>query len=84
MHHRKHGKHHPLVTGRQIIEELLAFLSLLLQIIGDDGGKIVVLVLFPLPVRDVGFYPKQAVFYLSHGFVRRDRHNVHGEHHVTV
>ena len=30
MHHREDGKHHPLVTGRQIVEELLAFLSLLL------------------------------------------------------
>ena len=84
MHHRKHGKHHPLVTGRQIVEELLAFLSLLLQVVGDDGGKVVVLVLFPLPVRDVGFHTKQAVLHLPHGFVRRDRDHVHGEHHVTV
>ena len=56
MHHREDGEHHPLVTGREVIEELLAFLSLLLQVVGDDGGKIVVLVLFPLPVRDVGFH----------------------------
>lgn len=48
MHHRKHGKHHPLVTGRQIVQKFLAFLSLLFQVVGDDGGKIVVLVLFPL------------------------------------
>ena len=84
MHHRKHRKHHPLVTGRQIIEELLAFLSLLLQVVGDDGGKVVVLVLFPLPVRDVGFHTEQAVFYLPHGFVCGNRDNINREHHVTV
>ena len=84
MHHRKHRKHHPLVTGRQIIKELLAFLSLLLQVIGDNGRKIVVLVLLPLPVRDVRFYPKQTVFHLPHGFIRRDRDDIDGEHHVTV
>ena len=84
MHHRKHGKHHPLVTGRQIIEELLAFLSLLLQVIGDNSGKVIILVLFPLPVRDIRFYPKQAVFHLTHGFIRGNRDNINREHHVTV
>ena len=56
----------------------------MLQVIGDDGGKIVVLVLFPLPVGDVGFHTEQAVFHLPHGFVRRDGDDIHGEHHVTV
>ena len=64
MHHRKHRKHHPLVTGRQIVQKFLAFLSLLFQVVGDDGGKVVVLVLLPLPVRDVGFHTEQAVLYL--------------------
>ena len=84
MHHREDGKHHPLVTGREVIEKFLAFLSLLLQVIGDDGGKVVVLVLLPLPVSDIGFHTEQAVFHLPHGFVRRDGNDISGEHHVMV
>ena len=37
MHHRQHGKHHSLVTGCQIVQKFLTFLSLLFQIIGDNG-----------------------------------------------
>ena len=84
MHHCQHRKHHPLVTGRQIVKELLAFPSLLFQVIGDDSGKIVILVLFSLPVRDIRFHPKQTVLNLPHGFVRRDGDNINGEHHITV
>ena len=84
MHHRQHRKHHPLVTGRQIVKELLAFPPLLFQVVGDNSGKIIVLVLLPLPVRDIRFHPKQAVFHLTHGFVRRDGDNINGEHHITV
>ena len=29
MHHRQHGKHHSLVTGRKVIEELFHFFLLL-------------------------------------------------------
>ena len=54
MHHRQHGKHHSLVTGRKVIKKLLAFFSLLLQVIRYNGRKIVVLVLLSLPIRDIG------------------------------
>ena len=84
MHHREDGKHHPLVTGRQIVQKFLAFLSLLLQVIGDNSGKVVVLVLFPLPVGDIGFHTQKTVFHLPHGFVRRDGNDIDGEHHITV
>ena len=84
MHHRQYGKHHPLVTGRQIVQKLLAFPTLLLQVVGDDGGKVVVLVLLPLPVGDVGFHTEQTVFHLPDRFIRGNGNDIHGEHHVTV
>ena len=36
MHHRNDSEHHPLVTGRQVVQKFLAFLALLLKVIGDD------------------------------------------------
>ena len=84
MHHRQHRKHHPLVTGRQIVQKFLAFLSLLLHVIRNDRRKVVILVLLPLPVRDVGFHTEQAVFHLPHSFVCGNRDNVNGQHHVSV
>ena len=84
MHHRQHGKHHSLVTGRQIVQKFLAFLSLLFQVIRNNGRKIVVLVLLPLPIRDIGFHTKQTVFHLPHGFICGNRDNVNGQHHIPV
>ena len=84
MHHRQHGKHHSLVTGCQIIQKFLAFFSLLFQIIGDNGRKIVVLVLLPLPIRDIGFHTKQTVFHLPHGFICGNGDNINGQHHIPV
>ena len=84
MHHRQHGKHHSLVTGCQIVQKFLAFLSLLFQVIGNNGRKIVVLVLLPLPIRDIGFHTKQTVFHLPHGFICGNGDNVNGQHHISV
>ena len=84
MHHRQHSKHHSLVTGRQIVQKFLAFLSLLFQVIRNNGRKIVVLVLLPLPIRDIGFHTKQTVFHLPHGFICGNRDNVNGQHHIPV
>ena len=84
MHHCQHGEHHSLVTGRQIVQKLLAFLSLLFKVIGNDRRKVVVLVLLPLPVRDIGFHAEQSVFHLTHGFVRGNGYNINREHHITV
>ena len=84
MHHRQHGKHHSLVTGRQIVQKFLAFFSLLFQIIWDNGRKIVVLILLPLPIRDIGFHTKQTVFHLPHGFICGNGDNINGQHHIPV
>ena len=84
MHHSQHGEHHSLVTGRKVIKELLAFFSLLLQVIRYNGRKVVVLVLLSLPIRDIGFHAEQSVFHLSHGFVCGNGNNVNGEHHISV
>ena len=84
MHHRQHGKHHSLVTGRQIVQKFLAFLPLLFQVIGDNGRKIIVLVLLPLPIRDIGFHTKQTVFHLPHGFICGNGDNINGQHHIPV
>ena len=37
MHERDHGKQHPLVAGREIIQHLAGFLALLFQIIRHNG-----------------------------------------------
>lgn len=76
--------HHSLVAGREIIEELLAFLALKLHVIRNNGGIVIVLILFPLPIRNIHLNPEQPVFHLPHGFVCRDRHYVNGEHQITV
>ena len=56
MHHCQNSKHHPLVTGRQIVQKFLAFLSLLFKVVGNNCRKVIVLVLLSLPVCDVGFH----------------------------
>ena len=84
MHHRQNRKHHSLVTGCQIVQELLAFLALLFKVIGNDRRKIIVLILFTLPIRDIGFYTQKTVFYLTHGFVCGYGDNINGHHHIAV
>ena len=84
MHQRQDCKHHPLVTGGQIVQKLLALLPLLLHVIGDDCGKIVVGVLFPLPVGDVGFHAQQTVLHLPHRFIRGDGYHVNAHHQVAA
>ena len=42
MHQRHHGKHHPLVAGGEIVQHLAGLLALLLQIVGDNGRKVIV------------------------------------------
>ena len=84
MHERDHGKQHPLVAGREIVQHLTGFLALLLQVIRHNGRKVLVAVLPALPVGDVGFHAEQLVFYLAHGFVGRHGDHVDGEHHAPV
>ena len=84
MNHSQYREHHSLVTGRQVVEELLHFLFLLLHIVGDGSGKVVVGVLPALPVRDVGLNAEQSAFRLSYRFISRNRHDVNRHHQVTV
>ena len=65
MHERDHGKQHPLVAGREIVQHLAGFLALLLQIIRHNSREVLVAVLPPLPVGDVGFHAEQFVFHLA-------------------
>ena len=82
--HRNDCQHHPLIPRGQVIQKLLAFFALELHIVGHNGGEIVVGVLPALPVGDVGFDAEQAVFYLLHGLVSGDRHNIDRQHHISV
>ena len=71
MHERDHGKQHPLVAGREVVQHLAGFLALLLQIVRNDSGEVLIAVLPPLPVGDVGFHAEELVLHLAHGFVGR-------------
>ena len=82
--HGQDTEDHPLVTGGQIIQKLLAFLSLQFHIIGDNSGEIVVAVLAALPVGDVCLHTEKPVFYLPHSLVCGNGYHVNGEHHIPV
>ena len=84
MHERDHGEQHPLVAGREVVQHFTGFLALLLQIVRNDSGEVLVAVLPPLPVGDVGFHAEQFVFHLAHRFVGRHGDHVNGEHHAPV
>ena len=84
MHERDHGKQHPLVAGREVVQHLAGFLALLFQIIRHDSRKVLVAVLPPLPVGDVRLHAEQFVLHLSHRFVGRHGDHVNGEHHAPV
>ena len=84
MHERDHGKQHPLVAGREVVQHLAGFLALLFQIIRHDSRKVLVAVLPPLPVGDVRLHAEQLVLHLAHRFVRRHGDHIDGEHHAPV
>jgi len=82
--HGQDTEDHPLVTGGQVIQKLLAFLPLQFHIIGDNSGEIVVAVLAALPVGDVCLHTEKPVFHLSNSFICGDGYHIDGEHHVPV
>ena len=84
MHQRHHGKHHPLVAGGEIVQHLTGLLALLLQIVGDNGRKVIVSVLPALPVGHIGLHTQQAVLHLPYRFVRGHRDDVDGQHKTAV
>ena len=84
VNHRQNGKHHSLVTGRQVVEKLLHLLALLFNVVGELGRKVVVGILPALPVGRIGFYTEQAAFSFPHGFVRGHGDNINGHHQIAV
>ena len=82
--HGQDTEDHPLVTGGQIIQKLLAFLPLQFHVIRDNSGEIVVAVLAALPVGDVRLHTEKPVFHLPHSLVCGNGYHVNGEHHVPV
>ena len=84
MHQRHHGEHHPLISGGEIVQHFSRFFPLLLQIVRDNSGEIVVIVLPPLPVGHVGFNPEQTALHLPDGLVRGHGDYINGQHHGAV
>ena len=84
VNHRQNGKHHSLVTGRQVVKELFHFLALLFNVVGKLGRKVVVGILPTLPVGRIGFNAEQAAFSFPHGFVRGHGDNINGHHQIAV
>ena len=58
MYQRYQCKQHPLIPGGEIVQYLPYLLSLLLQVIGHNGGEIVVAVLAALPVCHIRLHPQ--------------------------
>ena len=84
MHQSHHSEHHPLIPCGQVIQHFPRLFPLLLQVVGHHRGEVVVAVLPPLPVGDVGLHPQQAVLHLTHGLIGGDRDHVDGQHHGAV
>ena len=83
MRQRDKCQHHALVAAHEVVHEFLRFAPHLLQVIGDIGGKIVVLILPLLPAGDVRFHRHNALADVAHCFVHGHGDNVDGEHHVS-
>ena len=81
---RDNGKHHSLVTGGEIVQKLLALLALQFHVIRHYRREVVIGVLAPLPVGDVGFHAQKPVFHFADCLIGGNRHNVDGEHHVPI
>ena len=84
MHQSHHSEHHPLIPCGQVIQHFPRLFPLLLQVVGHHRGEVVVAVLPPLPVGDVGLHPQQAVLHFPHGLIGGDRDHVDGQHHGAV
>ena len=79
---RHQSQHHTLVAAHEVVHEFLRFAPHLLQVIGDIGGKIVVLILPLLPTGNIRFHGHNALANIAHCFVHRHRNNVNGKHHI--
>ena len=79
---RHQSQHHTLVAAHEVGHKLLRFAPHLLQVIGDIGGKIVVLILPLLPAGNIRFHGHNALANIAHCFVHRHRNNINGKHHI--
>ena len=79
---RHQSQHHTLVAAHEVVHEFLRFAPHLLQVIGDIGGKIVVLVLPLLPAGNIRFHGHNPLANIAHCFVHGHGNNVNREHHV--
>ena len=84
MHHGKDAKHHPLVSGGQVIQHLFGFLSLQFHIIRHNGRKVIVGILPSLPVGHIGLHAKQTVLDLTHRLIGWYWKNVNGQHQIPA
>lgn len=69
-----------MVAGAEVIQELLRFRSQLLQVVGNNSGKIVVCILLLLPAGNVALDTHDAVLHLVDGFVRGNGQDINGQH----
>ena len=77
-------RNHSLISCNKVVEKFLALLLLLLHLIRNGSGKVVVLVLLLLPIRDVGFYGKELVLTLLDSLINGYWLCVDRQHHITV
>ena len=73
----------PSPYSSEIVRKFPSLLPHLLQVIGNAGGEIVVVVLPLLPAGDVAFRRHNAPVHLHYGLVGGYRHDVDGQHHVA-
>lgn len=66
-------------THVEIVKVVLRLGAQLLQLIGERGGKVALVVLPLLPAGDVGFYAEYLALYLTHGLTGGNRQDVDGE-----
>ena len=69
---------HLLIFALQIIQQFLAFLKRLLQIIGDNIGEHAVLCGFALFLHFIGAHCSELPLYYLYSFARLNRGDIHG------
>ena len=77
-------RNYTLISCNEVVEKFLALLLLLLHFVGNGSGKVIVLILLFLPIRDICFYRKELVLALLNSLINGDRLRVDRQHHITV
>ena len=82
MDQRDIGKDHTLVAGAQIVQELLCLAPQLLQLIGNGGRKVVLIILSLLPTGNIALNTQYPGLDFLYRLVGGDGQNVNGKHKV--